>query len=409
MSPLTETERSSSIDGPLLEGRSGLRRTTTDMRPSLRILIFNWLDPIAPRAGGAEHHLEEVFGPLVARGHEVTLVTSGWDGARAEDVHRGIRIVRAGRPWNFSFAWRAGLARAGGFDAYDIVVEDLNKLPIAAGSATKLPSVLMVHHLWGREAFRAAALPVALTTWLTELGLARSYAGHPVIAVSESGREELVRRGFERERIRVIENGVVIPPSPPAGEKDRASLPTFTYVGRLQPYKRVHLLLDAVATLRAEGTECRAVIAGTGPSELALKRRASRLGLSDVVAFTGYVSDAERERIFREAWTHVQPSSREGWGLTVMEAAAAGTSTVAANSAGLCDSVVHGVTGLLVPKRFLPTFADALRFIARNPEEAWQLGRAAHARAAKYTWDRAAMGVEEVLLQRWREANGATS
>lgn len=366
-------------------------------REGMRILVVNWLDPRSPRAGGAELHLLEVFSRLVRRGHEVALVSSGWDGAEPEEWVEGIRVIRVGRPWSFAFVWRRGVARAGGFVGYDLVVEDLNKVPLGIGRSAPIPTVVMVHHLWGAAAFRAASLPVGMLTWLAELGVDRMYRGQKVIAVSDSCGHELSRRGIPTEAISVIENGVVVPDAPPAEERDRTTLPTFAYVGRLQRYKRLHLVIAALATLRREGKDVRLIIAGTGPEEGALMRQSSRLGLSEAVEFRGYIGDEERHRLFRECWAHVQPSSREGWGLTVMEAAAAGTCTIAANSAGLCDSVVHGLTGLLVPKRLLPTFADALRFIADNPGEAWEMGAAAYRRAQSYTWERAADGVEQVL------------
>lgn len=363
----------------------------------MRILVVNWFDPHAPRAGGAELHLEEVFGRLARWGHEVTLLASGFAGAPAEERIGGLRVHRAARYWSFPFCWRRAIERGGGFEQYDVVVEDLNKLPLGVGRHTRVPTVLLVHHLWGTAAFQAAGLPIALSTWLSELGLARTYRRHLVIAVSESGKRDLVRRGFAAGQVAVVENGVAPPGEAPAEERERAATPTFAYIGRLQPYKRVHLLLQALATVKEEGVACRAIVAGTGPAETGLKRMTRKLGLTRAVMFAGFVSDGERRQIFRESWAHVQPSRREGWGLTVMEAAVAGTCTVAANSAGLCDSVEHQVTGLLVPHRFLPSFADALRFLVRNPGEAWRMGAEAYRRAEFYSWDRAARGVEAVL------------
>lgn len=365
----------------------------------MRILVVNWLDPHAPRAGGAELHLEEVFGRLAARGHQVTIVSSGWAGVQEEEWIGGMRIVRVGRWWSFPFAYRQGLKRAGGLESFDVVIEDLNKLPLGLGREAPIPAVLLVHHIWGIAAFRAASIPLALVTWLSELGLAWTYRGQSVITVSASGKWDLVRRGFQESAVTVVENGIGLPVAGTPGESERLSTPTFVYVGRLQPYKRLPLLVEAIAALNAEGLGCRAIVAGTGPAAAALKRLIMRRQLSRVVEVVGFVSDAERHSLFQQSWAHVQPSCREGWGLTVMEAAAAGTCSIAANTSGLCDTVEHNVTGLLVPNRFLPTFTDALRYVSRNPVAAWRMGHAAQERARGYTWDRAALGVE-ALLQR---------
>jgi glycosyltransferase involved in cell wall biosynthesis len=189
----------------------------------MRILVVNWFDPHAPRAGGAELHLEEVFGRLVRWGHEVTLLASGFAGAPVEERISGLRVHRAGAYWSFPFCWRQAIERTGGFEQYDVVVEDLNKLPLGVGGRTRVPTVLLVHHLWGTAAFQAASLPVALITWLTELGLARSYRRQPVIAVSESGKRDLVRRGFPAGRVAVVENGVAPSKEAPAEERERAA------------------------------------------------------------------------------------------------------------------------------------------------------------------------------------------
>lgn len=363
----------------------------------MRILVVNWLDPNAPRAGGAELHLAEIFSRLVTRGHEVSVVASAWPGAPPEEWIRGMRIVRAGGFWTFPILWRGAVRRLGGPRQFDVLVEDLNKVPLGVGRLAPARAVLLVHHLWGSAAFQAARWPIALATWLTEKGLSWTYRGQLAVTVSDSGRRELIDRGFPPEAVRVVHNGVHVSARGPAQEGERSSDPLFAFVGRLQRYKRVHMLLRAAAQLSREGCPCRVVIAGTGPTGAALKRLAVALGVTQRVEFAGYISDREREELFRRSWAHVQPSSREGWGLTVMEAAAVGTCAVTTNAGGLREAVEHGRTGLLVPQRHLPTFADALRFLVRNPAEAWRMGEAAYHRAAHFTWDRAASALEEVL------------
>lgn len=365
----------------------------------MRILIVNWLDPASPRAGGAERHLEEVATRLASRNHAVTLLTSGWAGAAPDASSLGVRRIRVGTWWNFPFRWHAALALAGGEQAFDIIVEDLNKIPVGAGRHQRRRAVLLVHHLWHGTAFRAAPWPVALVTWLSERGLAWTYRGYRAITVSECGRRDLLRTGFAPQRVDVVYNGVVRANEGPAAPAERDPTPLFLYVGRLQRYKRVHLLLDAMGDLRDEGTAARAIIAGEGPDRARLERLRDRRQLGDHVAFVGRVTDAERKQLYRRSWAHVQPSEREGWGLTVMEAAAEGTCSVAASSPGLLESVVHLETGLLVPQRHLPTFADALRYICLHPGEAWRLGQAAFTRAAAFTWDAATDAIEGILAE----------
>ena len=212
----------------------------------MRLLVINWQDPSNPRAGGAEVHLREILRRLVARGHQVTLLASGWPGCEPRETTDGVEIHRVGG--RYSFALRAPLyfRRVLASRAFDVVIEDLNKVPLYVPTWTALPVVLIAHHLFGSSAFGAASFPVASVTWVLEQTLGLAYRGVPVQTVSESTAEDLCRHGLRDEDITVIHNGVSLDrqTAPPGA---RASNPTFLYLGRLQAYKRVDLILRAVA------------------------------------------------------------------------------------------------------------------------------------------------------------------
>src|SRR6188472_2755330 len=74
--------------------------------PRLRILVTNWNDRTSPFAGGADVHLHQVFGRLVRRGHEVTLLSAGWPGAERETALDGIAVHRTGGRHTFTVAAR---------------------------------------------------------------------------------------------------------------------------------------------------------------------------------------------------------------------------------------------------------------------------------------------------------------
>src|SRR5258706_12037526 len=93
----------------------------------------------------------------------------------------------------------------------------------------------------------------------------------------------------------------------------------------------------------------RVLVIGDGPFEPWLRRAAERLGVTDAVEFLGFLPRAEKVRRLQGAWVVVQPSPKEGWGLTVVEAGACGTAVVAADSPGLRDSVRRDETGPLGP------------------------------------------------------------
>jgi glycosyltransferase involved in cell wall biosynthesis len=357
----------------------------------------NWQDRQNPRSGGAEIHLHEVFGRLAARGHDVTLLVSSWEGAAARIRLDGMDVHRTGGRHTFPVMAPLYHRRHLAERSFDIVIEDLNKVPVLAPRWRSTPAVLLVHHLFGTTAFEEASLPVAAVTWLMERPLARLYRRLPVQAVSESTAQDLVRRGFDRARIEVIENGVDLEFYTPAPGGARFGEPTVVYLGRLQRYKRVDLLIRALARLRDQGLHARLVIAGRGDAQPDLARLAGELDLADRVEFTGYVTEERKRELLQRTWLHALTSRKEGWGISNMEAAACGTATVASDSPGLRDSVREGSTGFLVPHGDVNALADRFRRILDDPGLRDRLGMQARAFAELYSWDRSANRTEAHL------------
>lgn len=338
-----------------------------------------------------------MFGRLAARGHEVTLLVSGWPGAPARLELDGMQVHRVGARYSFSVAapryFRSALER----ERFDVMVEDLNKVPLFTPLWYHDRLVLLVHHLFGSTAFREAGLPLATATWLLERPLHMIYHDVPVQSVSVSTAQDLVRRGLKREDIEVIENGVDLGFFSPDAAAPRFPEPTLLYLGRLKKYKGVDLILRALARLRDEGVPGRLIVAGTGDYTEPLWRLRDELGLQDRVEMPGFVSEEEKRRLFRRAWVHVLTSPKEGWGISNLEAAACGTPTVASDSPGLRDSVVDGETGFLVPHGDVVALAARLRLLLQDEAVRERMGRAARAFARRFTWERAADRTEAHL------------
>jgi glycosyltransferase involved in cell wall biosynthesis len=365
----------------------------------LKILVLNWQDLANPQSGGAEIHLHEIFGRLAARGHEVTLLCSGWPGARPRAEAGGMLIHRAGGRNTFSLAAPRHYRRHLASQPWDVVVEDLNKVPLFTPYWVRRPTVLLVHHLFGATAFREASAPFAAATWLLERPIPRVYRGMPAQAVSESTADDLVQRGLRRQDIRIIHNGVDLGFFAPSPAVQRFAQPTFLYVGRLKRYKRIDLAVQAVGVLRDRGVPARLLIAGRGDEEPRLRAQVERLGLADRVSFEGFVTEDRKRELLRACWANVLPSPKEGWGITNVEAAACGTPAVCADSPGLRESVVHGRTGLLVPYGDAARLADALASLAADPSAVARLGTAARAFAEGFSWERSADLTEAHLAE----------
>jgi glycosyltransferase involved in cell wall biosynthesis len=363
----------------------------------MRILVANWQDIKNPRAGGAEIHLHEVFGRIARRGHEIALLVSGFEGGSQRDVVDGMQVHRVGGRYTYNIHapryYRQHLRNS----RFDIFVEDLNKVPLFAPLWVREPVSLLVHHLFGTTAFQEASLPLATATWLLEKPLPAVYRRLPAMVVSQSTSEDLQRRGFSQKNLDVIPNGVDLEfyRSDPA--RARFEQPTLLYLGRLKRYKRIDVIIDAFARVRARFPTAQLIIAGKGDAQPALEAQIHRLGLQSAVQLAGFVTDEQKRDLFRRAWVHLLTSPKEGWGITVIEAAACGTLTVASRSPGLKDSVVDGQTGFLVPHGDAAALATRLEQLLGNSELRNQLGLQALQFAQRFTWERAAQDTEHFL------------
>jgi glycosyltransferase involved in cell wall biosynthesis len=365
----------------------------------VRILVVNWQDWTHPEAGGAEVHLRETFGRLADRGHRVDLLCVAHPDAPAEEQLDGINVIRRGRSratFNFTVprVWRSVLSR----NAYEVVVDDLNKVPFFTPLYVEPPVVALVHHLFGATIFQETNPLFGTYLLLSEQPIARVYRKCPFIAVSPSTAADLERRGVDPGRITVIPNGLPEIPD----EDDLLALPKdpdplFVYLGRIKRYKRIELLLEAFARLVPELPRGRLVIAGDGDHRAALEAVARTLGLGERVEFPGWVGEDEKWRLLRRAWAVGYTSPKEGWGFSSIEAQRVGTIAFVSDAPGLRDTVVDGETGRVVPHGDVTALVEALRTAVENPETRARMESRAIERARAFTWDAAADATEAVL------------
>ncbi len=360
-----------------------------------RIFILNERDLENPRAGGVEVNLVEIFSRLVERGFRVTLVCAGFRGAAPRASQRGIEVLRAGNRYTFyargPLLFRR-LARASRGPA--VLVEHLAKLPFYGPLYSPFPVLAIVHHLFGATAFRQVNPAVAAITYASELLIPAIYRRVPMAAVSPSTRDDLIARGVAADHIRLVPNGVDRAQYNPG---DREPGPVILSLGRVEPYKRIDVVVSALPRIRAVVPDARLVIVGRGSATAALERQVAALGLADAVTFRGFVEEDEKVALYRGARVFVNPSEKEGWGLTVLEANACGVPAVASDVPGLRDAVRRDETGLLVPYGDVGAFAEAIARILRD-HDTWRRFRAgALAWAAEFDWDAVTDAIETMI------------
>ena len=374
----------------------------------MRILVINWRDIRNPEAGGAEVHLQETFKRLARSGHQVTLLCCRFPGAAETEQVDGIEFIRYGGKWTFNLTvpwfYRRHLAHR----SFDVIIEDLNKIPFLLPWFIKGPPVMvLLHHLFGATFYRETNPVLATYLYLMERLIPRVYRGCLIEVVSESCRDELVHMGMSTDRISVVHNGLDTRIFEGREETIRKDPGLIVYLGRLKKYKNVDHLIQAMAIVREEVPGARLVIVGAGDRRRALEALTRSMGLGEVVDFTGFISEEEKIRLLERAEVAAYPSTKEGWGITVIEANACGVPVVATRVPGLRDAVVDGETGVLTPLGDREAMARALIGLLRDPEERERLARNALERSRHYTWDDTACQTLRMIQRTMGESTDA--
>ena len=367
----------------------------------MNILVLNWRDMEHPEAGGAEVHFAEIFSRLAGKGHTVTLLTTRFKNCLPDVVCRGISVLRRGN--NFIFNWESPLIikKLLKTKTFDCVIDDVNKLPFYSNLWFKsMPVGVFYHHLFGKTVFRLTNPLTALYVCLMEKLSTRIYGKVPCCAVSPSTAEELVKQGIDRRKLTVIENGIdterFCPDKSIVRDDD-----LLLYIGRLKRYKRVDDIFEAMSVIeRGGGRRLRLTVIGSGDDLPRLKKRTRQLGLDDSIDFTGFVSEDRKIELLRRAAIFVNPSEKEGWGITNIEASACGAPVVANDAPGLRDSVVDNETGLLYINNDARSMSLSIQKLLDDKELRKRFGVNGRAWAQKFSWDASAQRVEE-----WLEKN----
>lgn len=367
-----------------------------------RILIVNWRDILNPQAGGAEVHLHETARRLVADGFAVIQYAHAFPGAPSAATADGVEIRREGGPFLFNYRALFRLRRWVRAHRIDVVIDDSNKIPFLLPWVSPVPVVARFHHLFGTAIFRETNPLAALYVFFFESLIRFAYRGVPILTVSPSTRAELESKGLGNISLAV--NGIDRTRYRPLPDVARDPF-LVAHVGRLMRYKNVDTLIKAFALVLAKNPRARLAVAGDGNHRPALEALARRLGVGHAVEFRGYVSADDKVRLYNEAAVFVNPSLKEGWGLTSVEANACGTPVVAADSPGLRDSVRDGVTGLLAPPDDPAAFAAAMRAVLDDPARAARLREGGLEWAAAHDWDRAFEATRDALLRAWKPSH----
>ncbi|MCU1452357.1 MAG: putative glycosyl transferase [Acidimicrobiales bacterium] len=365
-----------------------------------RVHMLAWRDLDDVEAGGSEVHAATVARLWSEAGIEVVMRTSYAQGHPPRERRDGYEVIRkAGRYMVFP---RAALSELGHrYGQRDALVEIWNGMPFFSPLWARGPRVVFLHHvhadMWKMVLSENPTL-ARLGDTMERKVAPLLYRHSRMITLSPSSKAEMLGLGFHDELVEVIPPGVDARFTPGGTPTPH---PTIVAVGRLVPVKRFDRLIRAVVAARAAAPDLTLQIVGTGPERGHLDELIQSLDARSFVTLAGRVGDDELIDLYRSAWAVASSSVREGWGMTLTEAAACGTPAVATRIPGHIDAVADGESGLLADDE--QELASHLARIAGDAALRQRLHEGALRHSGRFTWGNTATRILEVLAS---EAHG---
>jgi len=358
-----------------------------------KVDVVAWRDYDDVEAGGSELHAHRIMAAWAAAGVKVNMTTSTAPGAPPFIRRDGYRVTRrVGRYSIFPRTMISGvLGRLGRGDG---LVEIWNGMPFLSPLWAQCPRIVFLHHV------HAEMWKMVLPKGLAEVGYSVEHTLAPpvykrsrIVTLSPSSKGEIVDQlGIPASHVTVCPPGVESRFSPGTAHSD---VPLVVAVGRLVPVKRFELLIEVLLKLKPRIPDLQAVIAGEGYERPMLEEMIRRGNAESWISLPGYVDDAGLVDLYRNAWVVASTSLREGWGMTVTEAGACGTPSVASRISGHQDAVVDGHSGLLFDT--LDQMGDSLHSVLTDEVLRKRLAMGAIDFSSQFSWDATARGALAAL------------
>jgi len=347
--------------------------------------------------GGVTSHISSLERYLTHMGHEVKVIAPA-----SQTVNTfGDRFIPIGKPRPIPSSgsivrvtislWLASKIKAVlGKEKFDIVHLHEPFMPMLCSAVLRFSDATNIgtfHATDGKPGYNWGR---PISTWMIQR---RLHKLHGKIAVSSTaqayhsryipGPYEIIPNGVDLERFS-NENTPF--------EKYLDGKKNILFLGRLEHRKGLKYLLEALLVVKQEVPDIRLIVVGPGTRlRSKYERWLDKHGLQDEVIFTGFVPLEDVPRYFKTADVYCAPAtSRESFGIVLLEAMAVGTPIVATNINGYANVVTHGEDGLLVPPRDSQTLARTLSSVLSNETLRQQLIAKGKLKAEEYSWERVA-------------------
>lgn len=355
----------------------------------MNILILNWRDTKHSWAGGSELYIHELAKRWVKLGNNVTLFCGQDidDNLPEKSTLDGVNIVRKGGKFSvyiWAFIYYFKYFR----NDTDIIIDVENGVPFFTPFYTRKKKICLVYHVHAEQFFYELPFPASGIGYLLEKhAFPFVYRNIPILSISKSTKKSLVRLGFNKQKISIVEPGV----EQKNVKKIKArkyTKPTIVYLGRIKKYKRIEILVNIMPKILEKVPSARLLVAGWGSEapfiiDLAMKSKKRKR-----IELVGPVSEYEKRILLAKSWVFVNPSLHEGWGISVIETNQLGTPAISFDVPGLSDSIKDGFNGYLCKDE--DEMVNRVSEVLKNTKLRDRLSKNSTNWAKQFNWDQAA-------------------
>ena len=355
--------------------------------------------------GGGERRYYELLKRLATKGHKIDLLCMKLEGVENYEYIEGINVHHIGPTiknpperkaidfLRFVLAVSGWLLRHN----YDLVEANtwVPLIPVSLfGRCRGAKTSAVIHDL-------SSGSP---DQWMKEPSSARLFERLLVrlpfdrlLCVSNAVKERLVKENHIRpEKIGVFYDGVDIKliDSVKSGKKESD---TIAYVGRLIPHKHVEDLIEAARLIKKEVPSIRLKVIGGGQELESLKALAKKQGLEKNITFFGVVPEyKDMIKEIKKSQLLVLPSTREGFGIVLVEAFASSIPVIAYRTDGVVEVIDDGLNGFLVRQRDVKTLAKKIKLLLSDKKKASSFAENGREKTERmFGWDKIAAELEK--------------
>ena len=354
----------------------------------MKILWVTHRGPFHPRSGGAERAISEISSRLASMNHDVTILSAKWEGSNGSDNMGRVKIRRFGNNVFLHLYLPIFLMK----NKIEVVINDLgHAVPWPSTTILKKKSIILFYHLHARSLPGQVNKILVLAITAIEKCYFLIYPSRIFVTESITSKDDLRMLGIEESNIVLIQLGVDLDLY---HISEKSNFPTVLYFGGYRKYKRPIEAVSIFKKISVLIPNTKFTFIGDGPELQNVKSEVKNQGIDDKTTFTGRLDDEALAEIVSQSWLNIHTSVTEGWGLSIIEASASGTPTVAYSVPGVVDAIEDGRNGLKVKDGDMNAFVNAALKILRDPIP-WQMS--SRKVAEKYSWDNTAKKWDEMI------------